>query len=294
MRASLIALVVLTSIARAEAQSPQSPSAVAQQKLDSSDPALVGEGMAELGAIGGDAAALAIANRLKRGLPPQLTEAAVTTLHGLMRPNAAPVLIELRYHRHASVRAAALATLGELKLRSASAFAALQAGLDDPSPEVRSAALQGLVALGDARALPLMFRAAKCGMPGSWEAIGQIATPADFKHLLGQAADGDVSPLRPALDALVARPSLALDAKLKLIQELGKLDSVSAHAYLSQWLATARADAPARVRSALVDTLHKLDAAMAAKTAQDAARASAASSGEPSVAKLNPGEGPSR
>jgi hypothetical protein len=294
MRASLVALLLLMSIARAEAQSRQSPSAVAQQKLDSSDPALVGEGMAELGAIGGDAAALAIANRLKRGLPPQLTEAAVTTLHGLMRPNAAPVLIELRYHRHASVRAAALAALGELKLHSASVFGALQAGLDDPSPEVRGAALQALVTFGDARALPLMFSAAKRGMPGGWEAIGRLARPADCKHLFGQAVDGDVSPLRPALDALVARPDAALDAKLKLIQELGKLDSVSAHAYLSQWLATAKADAPARVRSALADTLHKLDTAIAAKAAQDTSRAGAATSGEPSVAKLNAGEGPSR
>jgi hypothetical protein len=275
MRASLCALSILVATLQVEAQ-PAGSIASAQQKLESSDPAQVSEALAELAAIGGDAAALAVANRLKRGLPPQLTEAAVEALRGLARPNAAPVLLELRYHRRPAVRAGALAALGELKQRSAQP--ALQAGLDDPSPEVRGSALQALVALGDARALPALFPAAKRGMPGSWEAIGQLATPADFKRLLGQAVSGDVTPLRPALDVLVARPNLSPDAKLKLVQELGKLASFSAHAYLNDWLSGMKSDAPARVRSALVDTLRKLDRAAPAPASDKAAPASASGS----------------
>src|SRR5262245_61916131 len=115
MRASLCLFLILAAATRVEAQAerprsardrsaseqsprnegsvPASPSATAQKKLESSDPALVAEGLTELAAIGGDAAALAVSNRLMRGLPPQLTEAAIDALRGLARPNAAPVLL---------------------------------------------------------------------------------------------------------------------------------------------------------------------------------------------------------
>jgi hypothetical protein len=194
---------------------------------------------------------------LRRGLPPQLTEIAIAALLRLQRPAAAPALLELTLHRRVSIRVKAIAALGELKVRSAQS--ALLYALDDPSPDVRSAAVAALAKAGNPRALPALLIAADRGVSGAWQAIGALAGPADLKRVLEHAQAGDITQLRPALDALMARADLPLEAKTRLVQELEKLGSATARACLIGWLAALKTDGPARVRQALFASIKKLD-----------------------------------
>jgi HEAT repeat protein len=231
---------------------------VARAKLEMGDPASVEQALGQLASIGGEAAAQAVVARLRRGLPPQLTASAIDALVSIKSPVAASVLLELSLHRRAPIRVKAIAALGALKVRSAQS--GLLYALDDPSPDVRASAVQALAVLGNARALPALLTAADRGVAGAWQAVGALATPADFKRLLSHVTDGDVTPLRPALDAMMARSDLPADAKLRTVQDLEKLGSPSARACLANWLSVAKADGPMRVRQGLLDSIKRMDA----------------------------------
>jgi HEAT repeat protein len=235
----------------------------ARAKLELGDPASVEQALGQLAALGGEAAAQAIVARLRRGLPPQLTASAIDALASIKSPVAAAVLLELSLHRRAPIRVKAIVALGALKVRSAQS--GLLYALDDPSPDVRASAVQALASVGNARALPALLTAADRGVAGAWQAVGMLATPADFKRLLSHVADGDVTPLRPALDAMMARSDLPADAKLRTVQDLEKLGSPSARACLANWLSVAKADGPVRVRQGLLDSIKRIDAGAGAQ-----------------------------
>jgi HEAT repeats len=230
----------------------------ARAKLELGDPASVEQAFVQLVSLGGEAAAQAIVARLRRGLPPQLTASAIDALASLRSAVAAPVLLELTLHRRAPIRVKAIAALGALKVRSAQS--GLLYALDDPSPDVRASAVQALAIVGNARALPALLTAADRGVTGAWQAVGTLATPADFKRLLSHVTDGDVTPLRPALDAMMARSDLPADAKLRTVQDVEKLGSASARACLANWLSVAKADGPVRIRQGLLDSIKRIDA----------------------------------
>jgi HEAT repeat protein len=229
----------------------------ARTKLEAADPASVEQALGQLAELGGEQAAQAVVARLRRGLPPQLTGSAIDALVRIKSPSAASVLLELTLHRRAPIRVKAVAALGTLKVRSAQS--ALLYALDDPSPEVRGSAVQALASVGNARALPALLTAADRGVAGAWQAVGSLATAADFKRLLSQQAGGDVTLLRPALDVMIARSDLPLDAKLRTVQELEKLGSPSARACLASWLTVAKNTGPARVRQGLLDAIKRMD-----------------------------------
>jgi HEAT repeats len=229
----LLLLVLVTSAVPAYA-APTSPETlrIAQERLERSDAASVEQALAMLSGIGGEPAARLVIERLRRGLPPQLVEAAIDALVLLGRPSAGPALLELTSHFRAPIRARAVAALGALSIKSAQS--ALLYALNDPSPEVRVAAVQALSVVGTARALPTLYLAADRGVDGALLAVGKIASAADVKTLLERAPNGDVSAIRTALDAMLERQNLALAAKLRIVRELGQLATPSARACLVQ------------------------------------------------------------
>ena len=229
----------------------------AEAKLATGDEPAIRQALASLGDLGGDAAAHAVVARLRRGLPPQLIEAAIDTLVLLNRPSLAPPLLELTQHRRIQIRIKAMQALAALRMKSAQS--ALLYALDDPSSEVRGAAVEALAAVGNSRALPALYTAAERDVPGAWQAIGSIATPADVKGLVARAQTKDVVQIRPALDALLARTNLPLDAKLKLLQQVTSLGSPSARACLVEWLAAYKAEGDPRLRKALLDSVARFD-----------------------------------
>ena len=151
--------------------------------------------------------------------------------------------------RRIQIRIKAMQALGALKQRSAQAV--LLYALDDPSSDVRSAAVDALATVGNARALPALLTAAERNVPGAWTAIGSLASPADVKTVFAQVQDGDVMPIRPALDALVARRDLPLEARVRVVQQLVALGSPSARVCLSDWMAKGASDEPARLKQAV-------------------------------------------
>jgi hypothetical protein len=208
-----------------------------------------------------------VVTRLRRGLPPQLTETAIDTLVKLQRPCAVPALLELTQHRRSQLRIKAIQALSDLKARSAQS--ALLYALDDPSPEVRSAAVSALASLGNARALPALFAAADRGVAGAWQAIGNLAGAGDFKRLWDRAQAGDVTVLRPALDAIMARSNLPTSAKVRVVHDLEKLGSPSARVCLVEWVASFKTEAVPPIRQALFDSIKRLDSDTAQAAAKD-------------------------
>ena len=229
----------------------------AEAKLATGDEPAIRQALHSLGELGGDAAAHAVVARLRRGLPPQLIEAAIDTLVLLNRPSLAPPLLELTQHRRIQIRIKAMQALAALKMKSAQS--ALLYALDDPSSEVRTAAVEALSAVGNSRALPALYTAAERDVPGAWRAIGSIATPADVKGLVARSQKVELLQIRPALDALLARTDLPVDAKLRMIQHVASLGSPGARACLVEWLAANKTDGHPRVRKALLDSVARLD-----------------------------------
>jgi HEAT repeat protein len=144
-------------------------------------------------------------------------------------------------------------------LKQRSAQAALLYALDDPSSEVRTAAVEALASVGNARALPALLTAADRDVPGAWAAIGSLASKADLKSLFERAPEGDLRLIRPALDAMIARKDLPLESRVKMVQQVAVLGSVSARAWVADWLANIAATDPPRLRQALADGLARID-----------------------------------
>ncbi|HEY2736466.1 MAG TPA: HEAT repeat domain-containing protein, partial [Polyangiales bacterium] len=170
---------------------------------------------------------------------------------------AAPALLELSLHRRAPIRAKAIEALGALKIKAAQS--ALLYALDDPSADVRASAVRSLASVGTSRALPALLIAAEHGVSGAWQSVGAIASPSDSKRLLEHAAAGDITPIRPALDAMMARSTFDLDGKLRIVQALEALGSPSARACLEAWAGEGKIKLPARLQQALVASLKRLD-----------------------------------
>jgi len=261
--ATMILSVVGHSRALDNATSPAVSGKVREEQLRTAtaklqgDEASIRQGFSTLTELGGDAAAEAVVARLRRGLPPQLIEAAIDDLVLLNRPAVGAALLELTQHRRIQIRIKAMQALGALRQRSAQA--ALLYALDDPSSEVRSAAVDALAAVGNARALPALLTAAERDVPGAWQAIGSLASANDVKTVLQHAPAGEVMPIRPALDAMLGRKDLPLEARVRVVQQVAALGSASARAWISDRMANGGSDEPARLKQALTDGLMRID-----------------------------------
>jgi HEAT repeat protein len=256
----------------------------AEAKLGSDDPAAVRQAIDTLAQLGGEPAATAIAARLRRGLPPQLIEHAIDALARIGKPSAGPVLIELTLHRRPQVRKRAVDGIGALKVRSAQSV--LLYALDDPSADVREAAVQALGVTGTARALPALFEAAERGLPSALAAVGRIAGARDVKAVMAHAKDGDITRIKPALQIMLERSDLPVQAKVAIVRELATLGSGSARNHLVQWLDSWKTTGDPRLRQALFDAIKRLDGAEVAATTR-AKAAAAPAAARPEVAAVN-------
>lgn len=262
---AIVATCASPIAAQAAAQGSKTPSRAeaaaklqtAQEWLQSSDENRFREGLDSLTSIGGEPAAAAVIARMRRGLPPQLTELAIGALVKLKRPSAGPALLELTQHRRAQLRARAIDALAELQIRNAQS-AALRA-LDDANEEVRSTAVRALTRIGDARALPTLLTAAEHGAPGAWLACAKLVPASSLKLLLSRAGAVDVAELRPSLDLLLARRDLPNDAKLRTIAWVKERASASARSWLADHVAAPATNSQASLRTALVSAVEAID-----------------------------------
>jgi HEAT repeat protein len=206
--------------------------AAASAQLGSAELASLQQALTTLHELGGRDAAIAIMERLRRGLPPQLMEQAVDALGTLNQPITAPVLVELTLHRRWQIREKAAAALGSLKMRSA--VTVLLYSLDDPSAEVRSAAARARGLWGDARALPALITAVERGVDGALLALAQLGNGKHVNVIL-EHAKKNVKASEPALRTLLARTNLPVASKVLVVKAIRALANAEAEEVLAGW-----------------------------------------------------------
>jgi len=220
----------------------------AKGNLDGANTDAVEQAFASLAELGGAEALKLVVARVKRGLPPQLVEPALTSLLAFRQQSTVPVLLELCQHRRWQVREKAIETLGLLGARSSQS--SLLYALDDPSADVRSAAVQALGLVGDARALPALALAVERGVDGAALALGRLGNTKEADLLLARARASQMKSVEPGLHAMLLRTNLSVATKLHIVHELSSLPGVEAREYLAAW-ASAPAGLDGRVLSAL-------------------------------------------
>ncbi len=220
----------------------------AKQSVDSADPAAVEQAFASLAALGGPDALKLVVARVRRGLPPRLVEPALSSLLAFRQPSTVPLLLELCTHRRWQVRQKAIETLGALNARTAQS--SLLYALDDPSSDVRTAAVQALGLVGDARALPALTLALERGVDGASLALGRLGNTKEADLLLARARAANLVSVEPGLHAMMLRTNVSIATKLHIVRELSLLPGVEARECLAAW-ARSPGELDARVLSAL-------------------------------------------
>jgi HEAT repeat protein len=252
----------------------------ATNQLESFDPAVIETGFGTLAKLGGRDAAEPVIARLRRGLPPQLIDAALDALVTLKQPVAVPALLELTTHRRWQVREQALDALGALQARSAQS--ALLYALDDPSAEVREASARALARVGDGRASAALLTAHERGVKGALVALGTIGGQREAE-LLGKRAQTECAAMTPALLAMLQRPNQFSALKLRAVAVLASAKTSESTQCLNGLLSGLAADADPRLRSVLAKA-----AGAAPPAAPGAARPAAPPAGAPAAAPAAP------
>ncbi len=231
----LTVLLALSALAvamprAAEAQEMSFDEAV--ELVKSSDADSIRLGLETLGARGEARAVGPIAERIRGGLPSELTQFAVTTLGILGRREAGPVLIDMLSHRDPAVRQAALEAVAATNPRGARE--ALTGALNDMVASIRGGAALALGQLGEPEAIDQLFVALEHDIFEAAQAIGQLATPSHLDRLFEFVGGMPFDVMAPAFNELIARGDFPARAKIDVIGRLAELATPQVKTYLTQ------------------------------------------------------------
>lgn len=222
-------LVVLSLPSGASAQ--LTPAQLVEALASSSD-AEVQAAIEAVGLSGSASAVGPLADRIRRGLSPELLGMAVDTLTVLGHPEAGPVLVELLSHRRADIRTRAAQALAVC--HPPGVEAALTAALSDTSASVRAAAAIALSEIGGTGALDALFRAFEHQVAEAGMAIARLGDAAAAQRVLGYIGHEPFSTLRPMLLAMLERTELAQRARLDIVARVGELATAEARGLLEE------------------------------------------------------------
>jgi HEAT repeat protein len=187
--------------------------------------------------ISGDARLIPpLAERIRRGLPPDLLDVAVDTLTVLARPEAGPVLFELATHRRGEVRLKAIEAIVACRPRGAPD--ALVAALSDPDPRVRAAAAVGLGQLAARESIDSLFHALDRGILEASTSIGQLARPEHVTRLVGYLGQLPFDVVTPGLNEALARDDIPERTKLDVVARIAELATPEARTFLEELAAS--------------------------------------------------------
>ena len=240
--------------AHAEAQSLGLDEALA--KLDAETPDDVRMGIEGLGMLGSPRGVDPLAARIRRGLPPDLLDAAIDTLMVLGRPEAGPVLFELAAHRRPAVRTHAAQAIAACRPRGAERV--LVAALSDLDPGVRGAAASALGELGLAGAVDSLLLALDRDVPEAGPALGRTVGPSEVPALLSRLGRVPFGTMRAALGEVLARRELPARARLEVVSRMAELATPEARAFLEDAVASMGVPASDPVRRAAQDALERI------------------------------------
>lgn len=230
-RALGVALAVLFLGAPLSAHAQLTTEAAIAQ-LDSSNEGELQAAIEAIGLSGAHEAVRPLADRIRRGLSPDLLGMAVDTLTVLGQPSAGPVLIELLSHRRADIRLRAVQALAVC--HPSDAATALAGVLSDGDASVRSAAATALGEVGGASALDALFRAFEHGITESGAAIARLANAEAARRVLGYLGHEPFTTLRPMLLAMLVRTDLDRRARLDIVARIGELATADARGLLEE------------------------------------------------------------
>jgi hypothetical protein len=250
-----------TSRAARQTKAPPPPSAgvqaelaQAQQLLDSDSREEIETGIQSLGLLGIEHAVEPLAARIRRGLPSDLLELAVTTLMAIGQPNAGPVLYELTWHRRAEVRKRVVEAIAATK--PAGAEAELLRMLSDEDARVRSAAA---VEVGTGHAVERLFLALDRGNAEASVAIGRLVAPAAVEKLVHYLGRIPFHQMGPALTGVIERRDVPDAKKIELIARLEELGTAEVKSHLSSLLAASGESLTPAVNRAVARAVQQID-----------------------------------
>lgn len=197
--------------------------------LDSDSQEQVQLGIETLGLAPSARGAVALVARARRGLPPDLLLAAISTLGAMQQREAIPFLVELSRHRRANVRGRALESLASIGGNEAKV--ALRRGLDDADAEVRVAAVRGIGSVGDTEALPLLVRAFDRGVYEAGDALGALGGADEVRFLVGHLGHAPLQVLLPGLGEALGRADLPQRLRLDVVARLTELATVEVRTF---------------------------------------------------------------
>jgi hypothetical protein len=202
----------------------------------------VESGIQSLGLLGNQQAAEALVQRVRRGLPADLLDLAITTLTALEQVNSGPLLFELLVHRRPEVRLRAIEAIAMINPNGADS--AFVAALSDSDVRVRGRAATALGEIGARSALPTLFYALDRGVIEASGAIGRVIPADQVSRLTGYLNKLPLSTLGPALIQVLERKDIAEQVKLEVVARFQELGTSEAKACLMDFLSRAGKSAP--------------------------------------------------
>ena len=230
---------------------PLPPDAI--KRLKSSDPAQVQSALDDVRVSGkaGAAAVPAIVDRLRTGLTPALTQAAIETLGDTETESATDILAWYSHHRNVEIRRTAIRALARTK--GTQAITALRNALSDPDPAVRGLSA---TALGDMRAkdaVPALFAALEHNVPEAAAAIGELCSDTDCERLASKIGHMPFDVVTSGLDEVLLRPPVDVkdEVKVKIVSRVREMGTAEANRFLKGVQTRWPTRASARVKQAI-------------------------------------------
>lgn len=241
--ALLVALALSSSAAPAQGKTKTPADAArsgtplprdAVKRLKSGDAAQVKAALDDvrMSAKDGAAAVPAIADLLKQGLGPALTQAAIETLGDTESEGASETLSWYARHRDLTLRRAAVTALA--KTRGAPATKALRGALSDPDPGVRGLAATGLGSLKAKDAVPDLFVALDHKVAEAAASIGQLCAGPECDKLAAKLGSVPFDVVTSGLDQVLFRAAADVDddLKVKIVGRVRELGTAEANRFL--------------------------------------------------------------
>ena len=230
---------------------PLPPDAI--KRLKSGDVAQVKSALDDVRVSGkaGIAAVPTIIERLRAGLTPALTQAAIETLGDTESETATDILAWYSHHRNVEIRRSAIQALARTK--GTQAITALRNALSDPDPAVRGLSA---TALGDMRAkdaVPALFAALEHNVPEAAAAIGELCFDTDCERLAAKIGHMPFDVVTSGLDEVLLRPPVDVkdEIKVKIVGRVREMGTAEANRFLKGVQTRWPTRASARVKQAI-------------------------------------------
>ncbi len=200
---------------------------------------------------GGAWAVNAIADLLRGGLSPTLTQRALETLGDTESEAAGEIIATYARHRDVALRRAAIDALS--KTNGDVATRALRRALSDSDPAVRGVSATALGARKARESVPELLAALDRKVPEASASIGLLCAPADCDRLVAKLGSLPFDVVMAGIDEILTRPGseIADDMKVKIVGRVRELGTAEVNHFLKGVQTRWPARASHRVKQAI-------------------------------------------